>query len=215
MGIKDSFSRVKQPRSEALPLTASSTEGMLIGSAPPLLPYAFISCFLRNLNHNFASQNRFSFYFFLSAASLPANDPYKCIFALTVRVLLRSQCRRTSFTQLLTLGPSIIRTSTSKPHLRYDNQLANCSREPNYSFLLLFFLRARYSGRSRTASFRRSARTSQRSADSALGLSECRSSYSDTDCRYALSSCTSNNSDKTNITRGRYDAFQEGNLDRL
>ncbi|XP_069699079.1 uncharacterized protein galene isoform X2 [Periplaneta americana] len=42
----------------------------------------------------------------------------------------------------------------------------------------------RYSGRSRTASFRRSARTSQRSADSAIGLSECRSSYSDTDCRY-------------------------------
>ncbi|XP_067015281.2 uncharacterized protein galene [Anabrus simplex] len=44
----------------------------------------------------------------------------------------------------------------------------------------------RYSGRSRTASFRRSARTSQRSADSALGLSESmtRSSYSDTECRY-------------------------------
>ena len=44
--------------------------------------------------------------------------------------------------------------------------------------------RGRYSGRSRTSSFRRSGRTSQRSADSALGLSECRSSYSDTDCRY-------------------------------
>ncbi|KAJ9596728.1 hypothetical protein L9F63_012251 [Diploptera punctata] len=42
----------------------------------------------------------------------------------------------------------------------------------------------RYSGRSRTSSFRRSGRTSQRSTDSALGLSECRSSYSDTDCRY-------------------------------
>ncbi|XP_049768029.1 uncharacterized protein LOC126101410 [Schistocerca cancellata] len=41
---------------------------------------------------------------------------------------------------------------------------------------------SRFSGRSRTASFRRSARASQRSADSALGLS--RSSYSDTDCRY-------------------------------
>ncbi|XP_047098625.1 uncharacterized protein LOC124712373 [Schistocerca piceifrons] len=43
-------------------------------------------------------------------------------------------------------------------------------------------LQSRFSGRSRTASFRRSARASQRSADSALGLS--RSSYSDTDCRY-------------------------------
>nr|XP_018899708.1 PREDICTED: uncharacterized protein LOC109032174 isoform X2 [Bemisia tabaci] len=42
------------------------------------------------------------------------------------------------------------------------------------------------SGRSRTASFRRSGRTSHRSADSALGMSESftRSSYSDTECRY-------------------------------
>ncbi|KAF4518698.1 hypothetical protein B566_EDAN013717 [Ephemera danica] len=43
------------------------------------------------------------------------------------------------------------------------------------------------SGKSRSTSFRRSARTSQRSADSALGLSDSlmtRSSYSDTECRY-------------------------------
>ncbi|XP_021937652.1 uncharacterized protein LOC110838623 [Zootermopsis nevadensis] len=58
-------------------------------------------------------------------------------------------------------------------------------------------LGSRYSGRSRTASFRRSARTSQRSADSALGLSECRSSYSDTDCRYF------DNGDRDLSTMGR------------
>ncbi|GLH04684.1 Protein of unknown function, partial [Gryllus bimaculatus] len=44
----------------------------------------------------------------------------------------------------------------------------------------------RFSGKSRNQSFRRSGRTSQRSADSALALSESmtRSSYSDTECRY-------------------------------
>ncbi|XP_063220303.1 potassium channel subfamily K member 18-like isoform X2 [Bacillus rossius redtenbacheri] len=44
----------------------------------------------------------------------------------------------------------------------------------------------RYSGRSRTSSFKRYVGTSQRSADSAIGMSESmtRSSYSDTECRY-------------------------------
>ncbi|KAK7598168.1 hypothetical protein V9T40_006403 [Parthenolecanium corni] len=44
----------------------------------------------------------------------------------------------------------------------------------------------RYPGRSRTTSFRQSGRNSQKSADSAIGMSESytRSSYSDTECRY-------------------------------
>ncbi|XP_065207885.1 uncharacterized protein galene [Planococcus citri] len=44
----------------------------------------------------------------------------------------------------------------------------------------------RFSGRSRTTSFRHSGRNSQKSADSAIGMSETytRSSHSDTECRY-------------------------------
>lgn len=48
--------------------------------------------------------------------------------------------------------------------------------------------RNRYPGRSRTTSFRQSGRNSQKSADSAIGMSESytRSSYSDTECRCVL-----------------------------